>query len=84
MWPNTPLLSDSLMISMKFSVKLQCPAGDPVCQELSFPLWELLERGQILTLNRLSRMGSERHVIRCVGRRGGGEVMVIHGGGMKR
>ena len=29
-------------------------------------------------------MGFKRHVMRCVGRRGGGEVKEIHGGGVKR
>ena len=31
-----------------------------------------------------SRMGFQRHVMRCVARRGGGELNEIHGGGMKR
>ena len=30
-----------------------------------------------------SRMGFYWHVMRCVGRRGGGEVKEIHGGGLK-
>ena len=29
-------------------------------------------------------MGFYRHMMMCVGRRGGGDVRVIHGGGMKR
>ena len=29
-------------------------------------------------------MGFRRHVMRCAGRRGEGEVKEIHGGGMKR
>ena len=29
-------------------------------------------------------MGFQRHVMRYLGRRGGGEVKEIHGGGMKR
>ena len=29
-------------------------------------------------------MGFQRHVMRCEGRRGRGEVKQIHGGGMKR
>ena len=28
-------------------------------------------------------MGFQKHVMRCVGRRGGGEVKEVYGGGMK-
>ena len=31
-----------------------------------------------------SRIGFQRYVMRCVGRRRGGEVREIYGGGMKR